>query len=630
MKWNFPSNNFGQEFGLNDAGIETFTGTKYTSLAREVIQNTIDARDDHSLPVKVEFSLHTISSDFIPGLKGLIEIMDSGKSYWLTKNNKKTVDFFTKAKDELLNPNQKVLKISDYNTIGLTGAANETGNWHSLIKAVGTSNKASTAGGSFGIGKHAPFACSKSRTVFYGTYNNEDTKAFQGVSKLATHLNINNETTMGTGYFGSTERNKPILNEYSTFDSLFQRDLKGTDIFVMNFLEEDHWNKLIIKSVIENFFLSIMEGSLVVVVKDIEINNNTISSLIEKIFNEEKRFDTYYFYKAIQEGIKHTLSFITEDDATFYIYTDRDLPNKSAMLRSTGMKIFDKSYRSVLKYAAVFIANGDKLNETLRKMETPSHDKWEPERLDSDQRSGRKLIKTIDDNLRSIIASLNINLDTEEIDLNELSQFLPDEEVELEKFDTDDNDVENNKNIDQDNKPNEVKVRKIVPKTNINSGEVNSEEETPASVPNSNLGNTENHTPPNGDKNRSGEGKGLPGDVSGGDEDSKDKSPNYLPAKITGTRVFLVNEQNGEYLVNFTSNKSCSLKLSLDIVGDSGKDSIGIAHVKKKNSNEIVPIKNGKLIGPIDVVENVKQYLIVKIEDHDRYALGVTFNEVRR
>lgn len=629
MKWNFPSNNFGQEFGLNDAGIETFTGTKYTSLAREVIQNTIDARATLDKPVRVEFSLHTISNENIPGLNGLIEIMDSGKSFWEAKKNAKTVDFFKKAKNVLQQPKQKILKISDYNTIGLTGAADETGNWHSLIKAVGTSNKASTAGGSFGIGKHAPFACSKSRTVFYGTYNNEGTKAFQGVSKLATHLNTNNETTMGTGYFGSTERNKPILKEYSTLDPLFNRNHQGTDIFVMNFLEENHWDYLIIKSVIENFFLSILNGSLVVVVNQTEINESSISALIEKLFKEEKRFDTYYFFKAIQEGIKHNLSFITEDDATFFIYSDRELPNKSAMLRSTGMKIFDKSYRSVSKYVAVFVANGDSLNETLRKMETPSHDKWEPERLDSDQKNGRKLIKSIDEKLRSIIANLNINLDTEEIHLNELSQFLPDEEIELENFDKDDKDLESNKNIDKDNKPSEIKVRQIKPKSTVNSGEVNSEDESSASDPKPELGNADHNTPPNGDSKRSGNGKGLPGSLSKGDK-AKDKKPNYLPAKITGTRVFMVNEDNGEYVVNFSSDKSCSLQLSLDVVGDAGRDTVGIAQVKKKFSSEFVPLENRKLIGPIDVIENEKQYLIVQIEDLGRYALGVTFNEVRR
>ena len=34
--WNFPSNNYGQIFGIADSGVETFNGTPIKSLAREI------------------------------------------------------------------------------------------------------------------------------------------------------------------------------------------------------------------------------------------------------------------------------------------------------------------------------------------------------------------------------------------------------------------------------------------------------------------------------------------------------------------------------------------------------------------------------------------------------------------
>ncbi|MFD2212382.1 hypothetical protein [Metabacillus endolithicus] len=37
--WSFPENNGGEERGLNNASIETFSGRKIESLAREIIQN---------------------------------------------------------------------------------------------------------------------------------------------------------------------------------------------------------------------------------------------------------------------------------------------------------------------------------------------------------------------------------------------------------------------------------------------------------------------------------------------------------------------------------------------------------------------------------------------------------------
>lgn len=44
--WRFPSNDYGQIFGIADSGVETFKGTPMKSLAREICQNSIDAGSD--------------------------------------------------------------------------------------------------------------------------------------------------------------------------------------------------------------------------------------------------------------------------------------------------------------------------------------------------------------------------------------------------------------------------------------------------------------------------------------------------------------------------------------------------------------------------------------------------------
>ena len=43
LRWLFPENPLGQEQGFNDAGIETFRGDSINHLARETIQNSLDA-----------------------------------------------------------------------------------------------------------------------------------------------------------------------------------------------------------------------------------------------------------------------------------------------------------------------------------------------------------------------------------------------------------------------------------------------------------------------------------------------------------------------------------------------------------------------------------------------------------
>ena len=59
------------------------------------------------------------------------------------------------------------LKISDYSTKGLTGNDyDKNGTWYKLVKSRGSSSKTGGEGGSFGIGKGAPFGASDSTSCF--------------------------------------------------------------------------------------------------------------------------------------------------------------------------------------------------------------------------------------------------------------------------------------------------------------------------------------------------------------------------------------------------------------------------------------------------------------------------------
>ena len=93
MKWSFPSNNGGDVNGISNAGIETFQGTRIKSLAREICQNSLDARVDQARPVVVEFSSFKLERDKIPGIDSLQEAFNRGYDFWKCQNSKKAVDF---------------------------------------------------------------------------------------------------------------------------------------------------------------------------------------------------------------------------------------------------------------------------------------------------------------------------------------------------------------------------------------------------------------------------------------------------------------------------------------------------------------------------------------------------------
>jgi hypothetical protein len=60
FKWEFVVDPKGCHTAFNNPVLERFKINRYKSLAREVIQNSIDARDDKSKPVRVEFNTLTV------------------------------------------------------------------------------------------------------------------------------------------------------------------------------------------------------------------------------------------------------------------------------------------------------------------------------------------------------------------------------------------------------------------------------------------------------------------------------------------------------------------------------------------------------------------------------------------
>ena len=71
-EWRFHHNNYGQGVGLNEGGIETFKDNPDASLAREICQNSIDARIEGK-PAFVEFKTFTIERTNILGVEQLTE-----------------------------------------------------------------------------------------------------------------------------------------------------------------------------------------------------------------------------------------------------------------------------------------------------------------------------------------------------------------------------------------------------------------------------------------------------------------------------------------------------------------------------------------------------------------------------
>ena len=214
-KWKFIENGNGPEYSLDSTDVETFKKDPIASIARELCQNSIDARKGEE-PVTVEFKSFYLNTKDLPGIDALKnEMICCRDSYQQgTKYYKKFDSMVSHLEREQI----FCLRVSDYNTKGLEGVKSFDRNkaFYYLTKGNGLTTKDNaTSGGSKGIGKFASFVASDLQTVFYSTLNEANEEGYLGITKLASRL-LDEETgmcTTGYGYYCSTEKVLPILEK---------------------------------------------------------------------------------------------------------------------------------------------------------------------------------------------------------------------------------------------------------------------------------------------------------------------------------------------------------------------------------------------------------------------------------
>jgi hypothetical protein len=615
--WNFPTNNYGVIYGLKDAGTEIFKGNPLTSLTREVIQNSIDAHNPQlKRPVEVLFSYSTQPIDRFPGRAQFIKTLQACKEYWKQKED--YVDFFENALQILNKSHIDVLKISDYNTIGLTKS---NGNWENLIKSSGVSAKDKGSLGSFGIGKKAVFANTPLKVSFYSSKDTENNKLFQGVADLVTHPNPANELTQGTGYYGNTDRNEPVV-EVDSLDPFFNRSDTGLDIFIFGFQNKENWKLDIINSVIDNFFVAIHEEKLIVTVDDIAINKNSLKPTIDR-FSDHSKSQTANYYKALTSELSFvkTEEFEGMGQIELRLLEGDKFIRKIAMLRKTGMLIYPRErFQTPTKFVGIFQAKGEEINEFLRSIENPQHNLWEADRH-KDVSFAKRSLDKINKWISNAIKELSGDLEQEEYDFEGMYQFLPDDLSE------------NSKNIDLNSddrtipQPVEIIVRK--PKT-----------------PNQSSRGPASETSKDGsdgfeDQGSGGDGKNTGGEIgvisspgsekgegaSSADESGNLNAPKIIPMLLKKTRAFCSNPGTGEYKIIFESDKKVTGFIGLNIVGEVTSES---AQIQKASWNNINLIPNSKgQIGPIDFDPTKKSEILIHLKNNLHCALEVLAYESR-
>ena len=666
MDWDFPSNNHTVIRGFNDAGIVNFAGTPYKSLVRESIQNSLDAKRDFcSDPVRVSFTQEHIPASEVPGWESLAEAMLKCEN--VPNNNNK--QFFRDAYRLLHASSINVLKVSDFNTIGLKGSASgaEGSAWSRLVMESGTNNKGPEAGGSFGIGKSAYFACSTLRTVFFSSLSEDGEKSNIGVANLISFDLGDGEKSIGMGYYSDSKRHLAIP-ELADFDGCPKRDQPGTDIYILgNFIPEEKLYDELIDAVIENFLVSIIKGLLIV-----EIDGTVIdSAYVDEYFNKKKflprelltkqmraLLDYYLILRKVYPDVivieldseEYGKEFGFHDgECELFLRKGDDMNRSILVTRKMGMKLFEqKNISGSISFSGVLYISGSNMNKLFRQMEGPAHDCWKPNQQSNDFKRQEKAYDRLRDYLRKKVVENFQDKIGDEFDAFDAGQFLPDD------ISTDGNGNEEGEGLQNNNVRLTVKKMKPTSKKMKSPDTLKSLSEelglSDDAGGQTGTGNNEGiggfHSGDNAAKGERGtgdgpgggtapEGNGLMEPGRNGNKPDGEEEDNGLhyKEKVISKRVICLNPNSGKYkVVMVAPDKARHLKLQFSIAGEQNDFDLGVqeAVLKSATGNGRISEVKGNTVYIDNIERGERLELSVTVDFHEYCMMEVDYYESKK
>ena len=634
-RWDFPKLGGGQKQGYTNSGIETFKGTELLdNLAREICQNSLDAKDPYlEEPVTVEFKLTTIQKDNYPFLQEYLKYLKSGKKFWQDKNDKKVMQFLEKAERLIEGNDIKILSASDYNTTGLIGSdcgMMEASIWSALVNSDGVSDKSDGSGGSYGIGKNAPFACSDLSLVFYNTYAKDGKKALEGVARAATLMDDKEELTQAIGHYRSDKDFKPITEDIACpIRDKFARDKYGTDIIIVgcnSFIEKNHdWQDKLVQAVLHHFLLAIMEKKLIVKVETEVINDETLPFLIEKYKNANTNsFLTSNFYETLisPEGGVIYKTIIDENDLEIYLKSKPEYKRKIAKFRRSGMLVLEHGKRTYQNFTAVVIVRGEQLNEILRKTEPPKHNIWDAKRIEDKEeaKQAQKYIDQIDDEILSSISDIYREEISDSVDSG-VGEFLPDDLSNLSEKKPGTDKLKPVIKIVE--KP---KLQKIYMNENMDIAGSDEGKEVPDDNSVHNSSDSDHRFPEYKPQNK------VERDDDSDEDDSEGISPQEGTKKLTTypnikyQRITAVSQNAGLYKIILCPTEDCnSLYIEFSAIGE-GDSNDKIIVEKYTIDKQTTPCNNTK-IGPVVIEKDEAKEIFVTFENKEKMLINMDITE---
>lgn len=620
LSWRFPSTGGGEVTGINDPMVSHFTDD-LGSLARETIQNSLDARADPAQPVRVVFRLSEMRTGGFPGREQLLQVMQQASVF--TAGGSNATKIYGRAMAALRGRTLTLLTVTDSNTTGLQGGdADHNGSWNRLTRQTGGSAKDAGAGGSYGVGKGAPFALSVLRTVYYST-RTADGVAFIGRARLSS-FQEGSDIMQGGGFYGISDppgrpRQTLSVRDPEVIPACFPPpDSQGTSIYIPVALTDSRQNKLLhesVRAVVRSFWAAIHRGNLQVTFEGfgeapLVIDPATLPAIIAG--HEDPAHPVMPYYMAFQqEPVVSTLPGLGE--VRLHLLVGDDLPKRTVWMRSPLMMVREKRSMTPVPFAAVLLCDSPEGNELLRLMEPPEHNDWLVTRAPVEQRgAAREALDALQAFVRDTVRAAG-TLDPGELhDIPALQELLPGAEEHSIRLKSTGQDA----TVQETDRETGRLRNAASPETPTRVSTVRKATHDVQLLTRSGSGQLRSRPP--------AERKATPAGGSSSGGSSGRSTPAGQRFEVTAGRIWLVREDGrNAYRVSLRGTPELTGAIRLKLQSEDAELTPGIASVHAQDGTALLP--DGNVIRGIRLDDQGAQLLTVRLREPGRYCL--TFDQ---
>jgi hypothetical protein len=235
----------------------------------------LSAPANDALPVLVRYEVVELKTDQFPGRENLHSHLQACLEEFTDEDSTGgEIDSITEMIKMLEAPIVQCLKISDFNTTGLCGdAEDKSQRLFKFASSNGWSTPIGASPGSYGLGKNALIGASKLRCIFVVSHLHENSPVSLpaqlkfGLTRLCTHRDpVNGARVQSLGHFGDGDnQDDEFIRPYRFTEGglgPFQRDTAGTDIWILGFDSDENWHLDLAESLIEGFFLAVLQNRI--------------------------------------------------------------------------------------------------------------------------------------------------------------------------------------------------------------------------------------------------------------------------------------------------------------------------------------------------------------------------------